>query len=157
MLSCLLSSRRRHTRCALLTGVQTCALPIYAVARPRQRTQDEREAILRAARHDDLLRAGRATASCIVACDCLPQAGQAHCLIADTREPGGKAAQGLFISFPKTRRRGKGSGSTIDERVSLFPIIRPHGGIATSGKMRDVPRTPSAQGQAISSQLPVIG
>src|SRR3546814_2796090 len=29
--SCVLffSSRRRHTRCALVTGVQTCALPIY--------------------------------------------------------------------------------------------------------------------------------
>src|SRR3546814_1005761 len=26
------SSRRRHTRCALVTGVQTCALPIYPVA-----------------------------------------------------------------------------------------------------------------------------
>src|SRR3546814_9101325 len=26
-----LSSRRRHTRCALVTGVQTCALPISAV------------------------------------------------------------------------------------------------------------------------------
>src|SRR3546814_4357608 len=25
-----LSSRRRHTRCALVTGVQTCALPIFA-------------------------------------------------------------------------------------------------------------------------------
>src|SRR3546814_3061932 len=25
------SSRRRHTRCALVTGVQTCALPIYLV------------------------------------------------------------------------------------------------------------------------------
>src|SRR3546814_13363738 len=25
------SSRRRHTRCALVTGVQTCALPILAV------------------------------------------------------------------------------------------------------------------------------
>src|SRR3546814_7333320 len=25
------SSRRRHTRCALVTGVQTCALPIYRV------------------------------------------------------------------------------------------------------------------------------
>src|SRR3546814_12080965 len=25
------SSRRRHTRCALVTGVQTCALPIYEV------------------------------------------------------------------------------------------------------------------------------
>src|SRR3546814_8196875 len=28
------SSRRRHTRCALVTGVQTCALPI---CRPRNR------------------------------------------------------------------------------------------------------------------------
>src|SRR3546814_4500383 len=27
------SSRRRHTRCALVTGVQTCALPISAPAR----------------------------------------------------------------------------------------------------------------------------
>src|SRR3546814_20230183 len=26
------SSRRRHTRCALVTGVQTCALPICLVA-----------------------------------------------------------------------------------------------------------------------------
>src|SRR3546814_8357684 len=25
------SGRRRHTRCALVTGVQTCALPIFAV------------------------------------------------------------------------------------------------------------------------------
>src|SRR3546814_1652548 len=31
------SSRRRHTRCALVTGVQTCALPIYdgKVTEPR--------------------------------------------------------------------------------------------------------------------------
>src|SRR3546814_3660428 len=29
MLYCC-SSRRRHTRCALVTGVQTCALPIYS-------------------------------------------------------------------------------------------------------------------------------
>src|SRR3546814_1691799 len=27
--SVVFSSRRRHTRCALVTGVQTCALPIY--------------------------------------------------------------------------------------------------------------------------------
>src|SRR3546814_10010998 len=25
------SSRRRHTRCALVTGVQTCALPIFVI------------------------------------------------------------------------------------------------------------------------------
>src|SRR3546814_3985576 len=30
---CFFSSRRRHTRCALVTGVQTCALPICARAR----------------------------------------------------------------------------------------------------------------------------
>src|SRR3546814_442790 len=29
MYSFFFSSRRRHTRCALVTGVQTCALPIY--------------------------------------------------------------------------------------------------------------------------------
>src|SRR3546814_6382312 len=28
LLSFFFSSRRRHTRCALVTGVQTCALPI---------------------------------------------------------------------------------------------------------------------------------
>src|SRR3546814_11416480 len=30
------SSRRRHTRCALVTGVQTCALPILLAARHRR-------------------------------------------------------------------------------------------------------------------------
>src|SRR3546814_4673013 len=28
---CFFSSRRRHTRCALVTGVQTCALPICRI------------------------------------------------------------------------------------------------------------------------------
>src|SRR3546814_10366176 len=31
------SSRRRHTRCALVTGVQTCALPICAPRRGQAR------------------------------------------------------------------------------------------------------------------------
>src|SRR3546814_16603620 len=30
MLLFFFSSRRRHTRCALVTGVQTCALPIFS-------------------------------------------------------------------------------------------------------------------------------
>src|SRR3546814_1122728 len=34
------SSRRRHTSCALVTGVQTCALPIYALSRPATMTHD---------------------------------------------------------------------------------------------------------------------
>src|SRR3546814_9687239 len=40
------SSRRRHTRCALVTGVQTCALPISLprskISKPFGRLDDER-------------------------------------------------------------------------------------------------------------------
>src|SRR3546814_6953613 len=51
----LFSSRRRHTRCALVTGVQTCALPIFlmtgATADP---TTDPRPVVnsVRCAPHD---------------------------------------------------------------------------------------------------------
>src|SRR3546814_16988578 len=34
------SSRRRHTRCALVTGVQTCALPIFAEAQTEGLLED---------------------------------------------------------------------------------------------------------------------
>src|SRR3546814_14743514 len=43
------SSRRRHTRCALVTGVQTCALPIsfdvrpVGLAEPRRRAELEEQ------------------------------------------------------------------------------------------------------------------
>src|SRR3546814_10547862 len=35
------SSRRRHTRCALVTGVQTCALPIYGDPAALARVEEE--------------------------------------------------------------------------------------------------------------------
>src|SRR3546814_7971642 len=38
------SSRRRHTRCALVTGVQTCALPIYRTAAAERRALFDRVA-----------------------------------------------------------------------------------------------------------------
>src|SRR3546814_8058227 len=41
----LFSSRRRHTRCALVTGVQTCALPILdAGDEPLVGDEEQREA-----------------------------------------------------------------------------------------------------------------
>src|SRR3546814_8778821 len=42
MVSLFFSSRRRHTRCALVTGVQTCALPISPTAelKPDQKDED---------------------------------------------------------------------------------------------------------------------
>src|SRR3546814_5144936 len=36
------SSRRRHTRCALVTGVQTCALPISIATPPTIRSAGRR-------------------------------------------------------------------------------------------------------------------
>src|SRR3546814_19560978 len=44
------SSRRRHTRCALVTGVQTCALPIYA--RPRHEVSRRNAPAFRVPAHD---------------------------------------------------------------------------------------------------------
>src|SRR3546814_6312260 len=35
------SSRRRHTRCALVTVVQTCALPIYPSIAARRLAEDD--------------------------------------------------------------------------------------------------------------------
>src|SRR3546814_5502371 len=37
------SSRRRHTRCALVTGVQTCALPIYESEHEKESRKLEHE------------------------------------------------------------------------------------------------------------------
>src|SRR3546814_1096351 len=47
----LFSSRRRHTSCALVTGVQTCALPISSLARLEARVCLE-EAVARIADYD---------------------------------------------------------------------------------------------------------
>src|SRR3546814_6418306 len=42
------SSRRRHTICALVTGVQTCALPILGGSHHRDASEDEIEIFRRA-------------------------------------------------------------------------------------------------------------
>src|SRR3546814_10080301 len=45
MLFFFFSSRRRHTRCALVTGVQTCALPISTQILRRKIRQREAECV----------------------------------------------------------------------------------------------------------------
>src|SRR3546814_1124722 len=42
---CFFASRRRHTRCALVTGVQTCALPISQLHRPIGVVARQRESV----------------------------------------------------------------------------------------------------------------
>src|SRR3546814_5270431 len=74
MVCCFFSSRRRHTRCALVTGVQTCALPISlrtshrpaAGHRPRQGGGDLQEG--RADRHATQVGGGER--------ECSPDSGQ---------------------------------------------------------------------------------
>src|SRR3546814_2087344 len=57
MCVCFFSSRRRHTRGALVTGVQTCALPIsildWAVRYVRQFNADKRDFDIMALPLDD--------------------------------------------------------------------------------------------------------
>src|SRR3546814_2255871 len=63
-LDCLLfffSSRRRHTRCALVTGVQTCALPISRRRRRRARVARARPCPHAPSRRTGTSPAGRAT------------------------------------------------------------------------------------------------
>src|SRR3546814_8059254 len=50
MFSFFLSSRRRHTRCSLVTGVQTCALPIFRSTHLRD--GDGEEQYRQRAKHD---------------------------------------------------------------------------------------------------------
>src|SRR3546814_18237390 len=49
-MSFFFSSRRRHTRCALVTGVQTCALPIC----PQSQTIDQEETLGRRMPNDNV-------------------------------------------------------------------------------------------------------
>src|SRR3546814_10113880 len=49
------SSRRRHTRCALVTGVQTCALPISGKPAPPRTHSESLARLLEAHREDPAL------------------------------------------------------------------------------------------------------
>src|SRR3546814_19433172 len=49
LFSFLFSSRRRHTICALVTGVQTCALPISHAAAPSALFSDRQRVLWRSA------------------------------------------------------------------------------------------------------------
>src|SRR3546814_7967062 len=68
------SSRRRHTMCALVTGVQTCALPIF-VATLNYLPHDEETEIVLAKSPDYDNAEGRETISAMVALADLTRSG----------------------------------------------------------------------------------
>src|SRR3546814_7478624 len=57
------SSRRRHTRCALVTGVQTCALPIWDKPEGDRKRGREGGAISTSDARDSAQKEGGATAA----------------------------------------------------------------------------------------------
>src|SRR3546814_17088670 len=87
------SSRRRHTRCALVTGVQTCALPIYVA---NQIIAD----LLRIAIRQAIIK---------------PLAGALGLGFADGGEIPGFASGGMFAGD----RKSVVSGKSVSVRVAL--------------------------------------
>src|SRR3546814_9869821 len=78
------SSRRLHTRCALVTGVQTCALPICGpllllVAQQLVAAGADVAAVLETTSFRDYLRAARHLPRALRASDDLRKIGSASC------------------------------------------------------------------------------
>src|SRR3546814_1513110 len=99
------SSRRRHTRCALVTGVQTCALPIYSP----QREHD-------LARRADGGKAGRGKAE---PAENPPEAPH-RAEHADALGDGDRAGHRLAAVRSEERRGGKEGVSTCRSRWSPY-------------------------------------
>src|SRR3546814_14581866 len=95
------SSRRRHTRCALVTGVQTCALPISPAEAAQQRAADR---LMIARQHDGLAVAGKALEEGI--------AVHAQC-------PAVEAWHHVAGGTHRADRKSVGEGKSVSVRVDL--------------------------------------
>src|SRR3546814_1143894 len=105
------SSRRRHTRCALVTGVQTCALPIYC-ALPEHLRNDQPATSMGAApcRH----RVHWERAQSLVGCAARFQSAES--MSTETRRRDGEAAG--------DRRKGRGGNPPMAESGSPWQTHR---------------------------------
>src|SRR3546814_26310 len=125
----LFSSRRRHTRCALVTGVQTCAPPISDVIQFLDQPADVADAVVRAVEerlHVELVDDGVLEPERIAAVD-HSRLGLSfrgwHCV---SQRPGGRirqTAQGLTAgssqtccTLPSQVKRWPGSRSSASTR-----------------------------------------
>src|SRR3546814_8523458 len=127
------SSRRRHTRCALVTGVQTCALPIYAQGDSVRR----RAALPRPFRDGDRGQAGADHQWCGRARS-IRAAGVLLCTGADHRRRRLSEGQCLYIRSPAVRRSPSAPPTAL---LALLPP-RPPPPPALPPSLRLPPPTP---------------
>src|SRR3546814_3691959 len=113
------SSRRRHTRCALVTGVQTCARPIYAEYQARVVKENARVAANALDDGDPLTPPSPAEQAAL---DALTAATAAHDVtVADL-----EAARGVRDAALEP------FGLTMDGDNVHLPNIAPDGGLSAS-------------------------
>src|SRR3546814_10375141 len=109
------SSRRRHTRCALVTGVQTCALPIYE--------SHEDVAAKASAAHGQ----GLNVILCVGETEAQRDAGDAERVVADqllASLPENAAAEWLSIAYEPVWAIGTGRTPTLDEVAAMHAALR---------------------------------
>src|SRR3546814_3231641 len=103
-LVCVFSRRRRHTSCALVTGVQTCALPILLLARGVQNKLLEAMAMARPV---------VASAAAATGIDAEP--GE-HLLVADGTDKMADAVCALFDDRPGAVAMGQAARARVIAR-----------------------------------------
>src|SRR3546814_11191169 len=117
------SSRRRHTRCALVTGVQTCALPIH-----RARRQDP--ARYRGRKRSAAMQGRHGGPAAAVAWACVETNGPASAGSTGTKE--NPPAEARIAAAPDEARR-----TTSRPREHKSTADRKHVAGGKSGKRRE--------------------
>src|SRR3546814_335327 len=136
------SSRRRHTRCALVTGVQTCALPIFrrllplldplqprpAGAVPALRPQRDLEGGLRRGRGRRVAERRRLGPAAHLYQGADPLAGR-HERQACVRRADRRSLPGTLRPHPRDRPVGRRRGGDPDRRARRRRLVRLHRGL----------------------------
>src|SRR3546814_4094561 len=115
------SSRRRHTRCALVTGVQTCALPICFLIRPDPQWRHQSDFASLASDGDT-----RSAWQC--ACECASIGIEIAQEIELSPCPDRQSSDGVSGSFDITKDNGRAMQTTglgISENHVVVPAFHP--------------------------------
>src|SRR3546814_3952953 len=112
------SSRRRHTRCALVTGVQTCALPIFELC-----LQGVRSGLL-TMRWDLLCPRCRVAKAAVPALDQLPKGAHCPTCNIDYERDFSRNVELSFLPAPAVRPLCSGEHRSEEHTSELQSLMR---------------------------------